>query len=152
MARSRNGFVTALIVNQGNDADATQLTPVVEQIEARTGVHPKQVTADDGYAVAAVRDQLLADGVEAVYLCGAKARAFTDDDDWASVAHQDARRARSAVESLVFVLKCVFGFGRLRRRGLEAVRAELLAKIVAHNFYRIVLLRSQAQAAARKAA
>ena len=152
LARSAHGLVTALIVNQGNDADSTQLTPVVDQIAARTGVRPQQITADDGYAVQAVRDQLLVDGVERVYLCGSKARAFTDAEDWASVAYQDARRGRSAVESLVFVLKAVFGFGRLRRRGLQAVRAELLAKVVAHNFYRIVLLRHQAPAAARTAA
>jgi len=152
LARSANGFVTGLIVNEGNDADSTQLAPIVDQIMERTGVCPAQVTADDGYAVQEVRDQLLADGVEKVILCGSKARAFTAEDEWDSVVHQAARRARSAVESLVFVLKSMFGFGRLRRRGLEAVRAELLAKVVAHNFYRAVLLRGQAQAEARKAA
>ena len=56
------------------------------------------------------------------------------------------------MESLIFVLKFLFGFGRLRRRGLEAVQAELLGKVVAHNFYRMVLLRCRGQAAAPKAA
>ena len=56
------------------------------------------------------------------------------------------------MESLIFVLKFLFGFGRLRRSGLEAVQAELLQKAIAHNFYRMVLLRSRAQAIARKAA
>ena len=152
LARSANGFVTALIVTEGNDADSTQLTPVVEQIQQRTGVQPQEITADDGYAVEALRDQLLADGIEHVYFCGSKAKAFTPEEDWDHPAYQEARRGRSAVESLVFVLKFLFGFGRLRRRGLEAVHAELLGKAVAHNFYRMVLLHHQAQAAARKAA
>lgn len=152
VARSANGFVSALIVEEGNDHDATQLAPIVDQIERRTGQRPKEVTADDGYAVEAVRDQLLADGVDKVYLCGAKARAFTDEDDWDSEEHLAARRGRSAVESLVSVLKSVFGLGHVRRRGLEAVRAELLAKIVAHNFYRAVLLRRRDEAAGLKTA
>ena len=71
-ARSGNGFVTALGVAEGNDADSTQLSPMVEQVQQRTGVQPREVTADDGYAVQALRDQLLAGGVEKVYLCGAK--------------------------------------------------------------------------------
>ena len=152
VARSGNGFVTALIVTAGNDADSTQLSPVVAQHQQRTGVQPREITADDGYAVEALRDQLLAGGIDKVYLCGAKAKAFIPEEEWEDPAYQEARRDRSAVESLMFVLKFLFGFGRLRRRGLEAVQAELLQKAIAHNFYRMVLLRSQAQAAARKAA
>lgn len=152
LARSAKGFVTALLVTEGNDADSTQLTSMVEQIQQRTGVQLEQITADDGYAVEALRDQLLADGIDKVFFCGVNAKAFTDEADWNDPAYQEARRGRSAVEALVFVLKFLFGFGRLRRRGLEAVQAELLAKAVAHNFYRMVLLRTQARAAARKAA
>ena len=152
VARSGNGFVTALGVTEGNDADSTQLSPLVEQIQQRTGVLPRELTADDGYAVEALRDQLLAEGIDKVYFCGAKAKAFIPEEEWDDPAYQEARRGRSAVESFVFVLKFLFGFGRLRRRGLEAVQAELLQKAIAHNFYRMVLLRSQAQAAARKAA
>ena len=152
VARSGNGFVTALIVSEGNDADSTQLSPMVEQVQQRTGVQPREITADDGYAVEELRNQLLAEGIDKVYLCGAMAKAFIPEEEWEDPAYQEARRGRSAVESLMFVLKFLFGFGRLRRRGLEAVQAELLQKAIAHNFYRMVLLRSQAQAAARKAA
>lgn len=152
LARSGNGFVTALIVTEGNAADSTQLVPVVEQIQQRTGVQPQDLTADDGYAVEPLRDQLLANGIQHVYFCGTNAKAFTPEQEWVDPVYQEARRGRSAVESLMFVLKFLFGFGRLRRRGLEAVQAELLQKAIVHNFYRMVLLRSQAQAAARKAA
>lgn len=152
LARSAGGFLCALIVEEGNVNDASQLVPLVDEIEWRTGVRPKEITADDGYAVEAFRDQLLTNGVDKVYLCGAKAKAFTDEDEWASEAHEGARRGRSAVESVVFVLKSLFGFDQLRRRGLEAVRAELLSKAVAYNFYRMGVLRRQAEEAARKAA
>ena len=152
VACSGNGFVTALMVTEGNDADSTQLSPMLEQVQQRTGVQPREVTADDGYAVEALRDQLLGEGIEKVYFCGAKAKTFIPEEEWEDAAYQKARRGRSAVESLIFVLKFLFGFGRLRRSGLEAVQAELLQKAIAHNFYRMVLLRSRAQAIARKAA
>ena len=152
LARSGNGFVTALIVTEGNAADSTQLVPIVEQIRQRTGEPPQDLTADDGYAVEALRDQLLADGIQHVYFCGTHAKAFTPEPEWEDPLYQEARRGRSAVESLMFVLKYLFGFRRLRRCGLQAVQAELLQKAIVHNFYRMVLLRSRAQAAARKAA
>ena len=40
VARSGNGFVTALLVTEGNPADSTQLAAMAEQIEERTGVQP----------------------------------------------------------------------------------------------------------------
>jgi len=152
VARSGKGFVTALLVTEGNPADSTQLAPLTKQIKKRTGVQPTEITADDGYSVQALRDQLLSDGIDQVYFCGSKAKAFTAEEEWDDPAYQKARRDRSAVESLIFVLKSVFGFGRLRRRGLKAVEAELLGKVIAHNFYRMALLRRRAQAAAHKAA
>ena len=41
----------------------------------------------------------------------------------------------------MFTLKCVVQFGRMRRRGLESVRAEMLEKIIAYNFRRIIQVR-----------
>jgi hypothetical protein len=51
-----------------------------------------------------------------------------DWDDWESEVHKEARNNRSAVESLMFTLKYSHGFGRLERRGIEAVREELWKK------------------------
>lgn len=152
VARSGNGFVTALEVPEGNAADAPQLLPLVGQARRRSGVPPREVIADDGYTDATVRQQLLADGVERVTFTGAKGKRLLSPLEWHSPLYQRLRAARSAVESLIFVLKHVFAFGRLRRRGLEAVRAELLEKVIAHNFYRGVLLRARRAAAARQAA
>ena len=67
------------------------------------------------------------------------------DDDWFSEELSELRRNRSAVESLMFVLKYVFNFGRVRRRGIHAVRTELMEKAIAYNFIRIVHLRRERQ-------
>jgi hypothetical protein len=56
-----------------------------------------------------------------------------------------ARDERSAVESLIFTLQSNHGFGRVSRRGIEAVRAELLEDALAHNFCRMAQLQAQGE-------
>jgi hypothetical protein len=51
----------------------------------------------------------------------------------------------------MFSLKFTVEFGLLRRRGIEAVRCELLEKVIAYNLARIVLLRREKAEALRKA-
>ena len=49
------------------------------------------------------------------------------------------------IEGLFSTLKTVQGFGKLSRRGLENGRTEILEKVLAHNFYRIGILRKRCQ-------
>ena len=141
LARSGAGFVTALSVPQGNAADAPQLVPLVEDVRQHTGILPQQVSVDDGYASEEGRNQLLEVGVKEVSISGAKGKQLTPEEDWNSTVYQLLRKGRSAVESLIFVLKFRFAFGRVRRRGLEEVQAELWEKILAYNFARMVFVR-----------
>ena len=41
---------------------------------------------------------------------------------------------------MMFVLKYVFNFGRVRRRGIHAVRTKLMEKAIAYKLMRIVHL------------
>jgi IS5 family transposase len=141
LARSGKGFVTTLSVPHGNAADAPQLVPLVEDVHQHTGILPQQVSVDDGYASEEGRNQLLEAGVEEVSISGAKGKQLTPEEDWNSTVYQLLRKGRSAVESLIFVLKFRFAFGRLRRRGVEEVRAELWEKVIAYNFARMVFVR-----------
>jgi len=153
VGRSGNGFVSALILEAGNPADAVELVPMVLQSQARTGVLPPRVITDDGYTSSLGRECLLYLGVEEVVFSGAKGKKITPTADWEAAAGRQARNGRSAVESLIFTLKFVHEFGRLRRRGLEAVRAEMLEKVIAYNFRRMVQVReSQAKAGQRQPA
>ncbi len=141
LARRGKGFVTALSVPQGNAADAPQLVPLVEDVHQHTGILPQQVSVDDGYASQEGRNKLFEAGVKEVSISGAKGKQLTPEEDGNSTAYQLLRKGRSVVESLIFVLKFRFAFGRLRRRGLEEVRAELWEKIIAYNFARMVFVR-----------
>jgi hypothetical protein len=143
LVRSENGFVTSLIVPQGNAADCVELAPAISDSIRRTGVVAKWVSTDDGYASANGRDEVLGMGVKDISISGAKGKKLTDPGDWNSEEYRDARRNRSAVESLMFTIKDGFEFGELGRRGLEAVRDELLEKVLAYNCCRIILMRKR---------
>jgi hypothetical protein len=120
LVRSQNGFVTSLLVPQGNAADSIKLVPAICDSIKRTGVIAELVSTDDGYASAKGRDELRDMGVKDISISGAKGKKLTDPDDWDSEEYRDARRNRSAVESLMFTIKDGFAFGELGRRGIAS--------------------------------
>ena len=143
LVRSRQGFVAGLRVPKGNAADSAEFAPAVEMAMDRTGVVAELVSGDDGYATSKGRDALIGMGVKTVSISGAKGKKQTGEADWESEVHQEARANRSAVESLMFTLKYSHGFGRLERRGIEAVRQELWEKVLAYNTCRMIELRKR---------
>ncbi|MBI3734553.1 MAG: transposase [Chloroflexi bacterium] len=144
LARSGNGFITGLIVPQGNASDSCQLVPMFDQVVRRTGVIPDIVSVDDGYSSALGRTTLQTRGAKVVSISGSKGKKITSTADWDSEAYAVARDNRSAVESLMFTIKYGFDFGRVARRGLENVQAELLEKVLAYNFCRLAACRHAA--------
>jgi len=155
IGRSANGFIPVCEVPKGNAADSKEFIPTLNSAIENTKVIPSLVSVDDGYSSKSNLEDAKERGVLNVSISGSKGKRITPESDWDSPAYLDARRNRSAVESLMFVLKYVFGFKRLRRRGLEEVRAELLEKVIAYNFCRMGyvrrLLRKEAEEKMRKA-
>ena len=147
LARSGQGFVAAVIVPEGNPADKIQLVPLVQQIQERTGILPQDICADDGYTSRQGRDELLAAGVEQVCFSGSHGKKLLSEEEWNDPSYVQARKGRSAIESLIFVLKHVYAFARLRRRGRDEAEAELLEKVIAYNFARMRHVRRQKAAA-----
>jgi hypothetical protein len=143
LARSRAGLVTALLVPEGNASDSSMLAPLVEESSAMTGVVPSLASFDDGYTSKAGLEKLREFGIEHVSFSGSKGRRLLGDEEWESEILTEARRNRSAVESLMFCIKHGHEFGQLRRRGIDAVRGELMGKVLVYNFCRIILLRKR---------
>lgn len=146
--RTGNGFIPGMMIEQGNISDSGSLQKLTELHRERTGVLPESVSADDGYASKNNRNKLLEKGVEKISFSGSKGRKIIPDEQWDTPEFLELRNDRSAVESIIFTLKYVFGFDRARRRGLTAVKEELTEKIIAHNFWRMALLRKRALATA----
>ncbi len=148
IARTSAGFISGLLLPQGNAPDSKSLVPMVDEVIARTKVIPTVLSVDDGYASADNVKVLKGRDIEIISINGAKGRALTSPADWDSDAYAQARNKRSAVESLMFTLKHGFDFGEVARRGLSAVYAELLEKALAYNICVTVRLRREAAAAA----
>jgi len=145
LAQSGNGFVTGMLLEQGNTSDSASLFPLAHLHADNTGVIPAFISADDGYSSGPGRGECLVFGVKDVCLSGSKGKKITPDELWTSEEYISGRRKRSAIESLMFTLKYVFEFGQLRRRGLENTRAEMTEEIIAYNFRRKILLQEQLQ-------
>lgn len=141
VGRSKQGFISAFKLPQGNASDSAEFKNIVLDGINRTQVTPDTVSADDGYCNKMVRTELLELGVRIVSISGSKGKKIIGDEDWLSEDYVEARNNRSAVESLMFTIKHNFDFGRVMRRGIENVRAELLEKVIAYNFCRIDQLR-----------
>lgn len=141
IARSGNGFVTALIVPEGNAADSDQLRSIVDKSLKRTGIVPSVLSLDDGYTNSKDRDYYLDLGIAVVSFSGSKGKRLIPEDEYNSRPYKKARNDRSAVESLIFTLKHNNDFDQVMRRGIENVRAELLEKSIVHNFFRMIRLR-----------
>lgn len=150
IGRSEKGFVTAIIVPEGNAADSGQLRPIVGQAMKRSGVLPDVLSLDDGYTNTNDRDYFLGLGIDVVSFSGSKGRNIIPTEDYDSKPYQQARNDRSAVESLMFTLKHNHDMDQVMRRGIENVRSELLEKVIAYNFFRLIKLRHDVTA--RKAA
>jgi len=143
LARSGQGFVTALIVESGNGSDSKALVPMVQRCIEKTGIIPESVSVDDGYASASGVEKVGDLGVAQVSVSGAKGKKLLEEKLWDDPVYTQLRADRSAVESLMYVLKYSYEFGRMGRRGLEAVQSEMVEKILAYNFARAVKLRRQ---------
>ena len=152
LVRSANGFVTSLVVPEGNAADSIELVPAIRESIKRTGVIAALVSTDDGYASVKGRDEVLGMKVKSISISGSKGKKLTDLDDWESETYRNARRDRSAVESLMFTIKDGFEFGELGRRGIDAVRSELMEKVLAYNCCRIILMKKRRPEVLNKAA
>jgi hypothetical protein len=141
VARSGAGFVTGLLLPKGNAADSEQLVLMVDEVVRRTGVVPRVLSVDDGYASAANVAATKARDIEVISINGSKGHALTARADWKSDEYVLARDKRSAIESLMFTLKHGFDFGEVASRGLAAAHGELLEKVLAYNLCHLARMR-----------
>ena len=143
LARSGSGFVTALVLPQGNSADSPHLVEMVKEQINNTGVIPATTSADDGYSSKQGLEEVQGLGVKVVSISGAKGKRLLEAQQWKSRPYRQARAERSAIESLVFTLKEGFEFGEMMRRTHENVLAEMLEKVLAYNISQIIRVRKR---------
>lgn len=142
LARSGYGFITSLLLPIGNNSDSKIFLELHDDSIRKTNEMLDELSADGCYASKAAYD-VLEKKVKVLSIGGSTGKKLVGEALWDSEEYTMARANRSAVESIIFTLKYVFSFGRLRRRGLENANAELLEKVIAYNFYHMVDLEKQ---------
>ena len=143
LVRTKNGFISSATIPLGNAADSGQFGPAISKSISQTGIIPTSVSADDGYVNKDERDALLKLGVSVVSFSGSKGKSLLPEEDWDSEIYVTTRNNRSAVESLMYLIKHNFNFDRVVRRGHKNVKAELLEKVLAYNFCRLFQIRER---------
>jgi hypothetical protein len=91
LARSREGFVSALLVPEGNAADSAMCVPLVEAAVANTGVVPALASFDDGYTSAGNLARLKGMGVAGISFSGSKGRKLLGEELYGDRTAEAAR-------------------------------------------------------------
>ena len=133
LARDARGFVVALLVPEGNASDSAMMQPLFEKTLDNTGIIPNVWSVDDGYTSANNYQYLREKQVEVPSFSGSKANKLIGDSRYHTQSMLRARMSRSRVESTMHQLKSTVHFGKLSRRAIRAVTAELLAKVFTMN-------------------
>ena len=143
IGRSATGLVTAFMIDEGNPTDSSQMVAIVKNHRTNTGVTPKTMSFDSGYASAKGFGECQSiEGVEKVSISGAKGRRLISEEMYDSLEYEELRNFRSTVESTIGHLKGSHRFGECRRSGLKSIRHELMEKILSFNLVKILRLRA----------
>jgi hypothetical protein len=143
VGRSKKGFITTMLVPQGNASDSSKLPEIIDDSIKRTSLIPYVVSTDDGYVNSRIRNEYIEKGVKVFSFSGSKGKKLISEEDWETEEYRKARNDRSAVESLIYTIKYGFDFDHVMRRGLENVTAELLEKVLSYNLCRIIEIRKR---------
>jgi IS5 family transposase len=135
-----DGIILDHTVELGNPADAAQLAPAIERIVDRAGRPPRAVTADRGYGLASVEQDLHRLGVRTVAIPrmskpGTARRQFEHRR-----AFRNKIKWRTGSEGRINHLKRSYGWNRTELTGLSGARTWCGHGVFAHNLVKISTL------------
>jgi transposase, IS5 family len=127
-----SALVTDVVVEQGNPADYTLATKMMQRQTATFGRPPKQASFDGGFAAKTNLSQIKALGVSDVVF---HKRRGLDIEDMASSARvfKKLRAFRAGIEGTISFLKRVFGLERCTWRSFESFKAYVQASVLSCN-------------------
>jgi IS5 family transposase len=125
-------LVTDVVVEQGNPADYTLATKMMERQTATFGRPPKQASFDGGFAAKTNLAEIKALGVSDVVFH--KRRGLDIEDMTSSVrVFKKLRAFRAGIEGTISFLKRVFGLERCTWRSFESFKAYVQASVLSCN-------------------
>lgn len=132
LTTGRSGLVLDFVVHEGNPADSTLTTAMVERVIELFERPPRQVSFDGAFASKVNLEAIKKLGVNDV--CFSKRRSLAIEDMVKSTwVYRKLRRFRAGIEAGISFLKRCFGLDRCAWRGFAGFRAYTWASVVAHN-------------------
>jgi transposase, IS5 family len=127
-----SALITDVVVEQGNPADYTLATKMMQRQTATFGRPPKQASFDGGFAAKTNLAQIKALGVTDVAF---HKRRGLDVEDMTSSARvfKKLRAFRAGIEGTISFLKRVFGLERCTWRSFESFKAYVQASVLSCN-------------------
>jgi IS5 family transposase len=127
-----SALVTDVVVEQGNPADYTLATKMMERQTATFGRPPRQASFDGGFAAKTNLAQIKALGVSDVVF---HKRRGLDIEDMASSKRvfKKLRAFRAGIEGTISFLKRVFGLERCTWRSFDSFKAYVQASVLSCN-------------------
>ena len=127
-----SSLVTDVVVEQGNPADFTLATKMIERHKEAFGKPPKQATFDGGFATRTNLADIKALGVRDVAFH--KRRGIDVEQMTSSQrVYKQLRAFRAGIEGSISFLKRVFGLERCTWRSFDSFRAYVHASVLACN-------------------
>lgn len=127
-----SGLILDWVVEDGNPADSTLFSRMLDRLHGLYGQYPRQAAADGGFASAgnllAGKERGLADVVFAK-------RRTLDVESMASSprVYRQLRNFRAGIEGVISFLKRVFGLDRCTWKGAESFASYVGASVVSAN-------------------
>ena len=132
LATGASGLITDCVVENGNPADVTLATKMVDRHRALFGEVPEQMALDGGFASRANLKEMKERGVKDVAFskrCGMKIEEMVR-----SVSIYDAlRHLRAGIEGMISFLKRVVGLDRCTWRTLESFHSYVMSSVATAN-------------------
>jgi transposase, IS5 family len=135
-----DGVILDHTIEIGNPNDAAQLAPAIKRVARRTGCPPRAVTADRGYGLASVENDLHQLGVRSVAIPrrdrpGEARREFEHRRTF-----RNKIKWRTGSEGRINHLKRSFGWNRTELTGIDGARIWCGHGVFAHNLVKISAL------------
>ena len=139
----KSSLVLDIVVLDGNPADSTLATKMVERQEQLYGRPPRQVAFDGGFAARTNLEDIKAMGVKDVCFSKGRGMAVTEmvKSSW---VFRKLRDFRAGIEGCISFLKRCFGLRRCLWSGLRSFGAYVWASVVTANL--LTLARHELQA------
>jgi len=129
----RSGMILDWVVEDGNPADSTLLTRMLDRLQAIYGSYPRQVAIDGGFA-SKENLRLAKEKPGVVDVAFAKKCGLTVEDMATSRrVYKKLRDFRAGIEGIISFLKRVFGLRRCTWRSLPSFASYVGASIVSAN-------------------